>query len=161
MYKEFEYIPNTNNRYYATIDGHVFDCNMGHYVAENKCKRGWIKCHVWMDGKRITIGIHRLVAYAYLGISDLTVNHIDGDKENNSIYNLEYQTVQEQNWHRSRVIRRGNQKPIKCIEQDKVYNNAKEFCEINGFDYKKCHISQVAHHRYGFKTWKGYHFEFV
>lgn len=154
-------IPNTNNRYLATFDGHIYDKKLNKYVAENKSKRGWIRCHIWYKNKRITIGVHRLIAYAYLGVSDLTVNHKDGNKNNNSITNLEYMTLQEQNIHRSKILKVGNQKPIICIEQNKIYNSAKEFCDIMGFDYSNCHISEICKHKYGFKTFKGYHFEYV
>ena len=39
--------------------------------------------------------IHRLVAKAFLGKSDLLVDHIDGNKLNNNINNLEYVTPRE------------------------------------------------------------------
>lgn len=154
-------IPNTNERYYATEDGHIYDIKLNKYIAENKSKRGWLKCHIWYKGKRITIGVHRLIAYAFLGESDLTVNHIDGDKTNNSINNLEYMSLQEQNWHRSRTLHSGNQKPIICIEQNKIYSSAVEFCEAMGFNPKNSHISNICKHQYGFKTYKGFHFEYV
>lgn len=154
-------IPNTDNRYYATEDGHIYDAKLNKYVSENKSKRGWLKCHVWYNKKRITIGVHRLIAYAFLGISDLTVNHINGDKTDNSIQNLEYMSLQDQNWHRSRVLHTGNQKPIICIEQNKIYSSAVEFCEAMGFNPNNTHISNVCKHQYGFKTYKGFHFEYV
>ena len=50
---------------------------------------------------------------------------------------------------------------ILYIEQNKIYNSAKEFCEIMGFDYSNCHISEICKHKYGFKTYKGYHFEYI
>lgn len=39
--------------------------------------------------------VHRLVARAFLGESDLTVNHINGNKLNNCVENLEYMTRKE------------------------------------------------------------------
>jgi len=41
---------------------------------------------------RITARVHRIVAEAFIGQSSLAVNHIDGDKKNNNINNLEYVT---------------------------------------------------------------------
>jgi predicted DNA-binding protein (UPF0251 family) len=43
--------------------------------------------------------VHRLVASAFIGISNLQVNHIDGDKTNNNIFNLEYVTAKENSQH--------------------------------------------------------------
>lgn len=158
---QFKVIPNTNNRYLATSDGHIFDTKLNRYVPERITKRGWKDCHIWYNNKRITINVHRLIAYSFLGISDLTVNHKDGNKLNNAIDNLEYMTLKEQNVHRSRVLHVGNQKPIYCIELNKKFSSAKEFCETMGFEYKNCHISEICKHKYGFKTYKGYHFEYA
>ena len=41
------------------------------------------------------IGAHRLVAQAFLGVSELTVNHINENKQDNRISNLEYCTQKE------------------------------------------------------------------
>ena len=46
-----------------------------------------------MDGKKTSHLVHRLVADTFLGESDLQVNHIDGNKENNSVTNLERVTA--------------------------------------------------------------------
>lgn len=37
---EMKNIPNTNERYYATSDGHIYDKKRNKLVAENKCKGG-------------------------------------------------------------------------------------------------------------------------
>ena len=39
--------------------------------------------------------VHRIVMEAFHGKSDLTVDHIDGNKENNNLTNLEYVTQTE------------------------------------------------------------------
>ena len=45
------------------------------------------------NGKGKTFKVHKLVANAFLGTPDgLEVNHIDGDKSNNRVSNLEYCT---------------------------------------------------------------------
>lgn len=43
--------------------------------------------------------VHRLVAQAFLGRSNLQVNHIDGVKTNNKLENLEYVTAKENSIH--------------------------------------------------------------
>lgn len=49
--------------------------------------------------------VHRLVAKAFLKTSEKeTVNHIDGNKLNNKVSNLEWATVAENNYHRVNTI---------------------------------------------------------
>ena len=48
-----------------------------------------------INGVTTTHYIHRLVAEAYLGASDLCVDHIDNDKTNNHVSNLQYLTRAE------------------------------------------------------------------
>ena len=85
--------------------------------------------------------------YAFVGISTLTVNHKDGNKENNSINNLEYMTVQEQNIHRSKVLKRGNRKKIICLENNKIYETIKDACNDLDIQYNASHISSVCKHK--------------
>lgn len=55
-------------------------------------KDNCLQVNLWRDGKSITHYVHRLVAEAFLGeaSSDMTVNHKDGNRQNNHIDNLEW-----------------------------------------------------------------------
>jgi hypothetical protein len=57
------------------------------------------------DGKYISKPIHYFVTLAFFGYREngLTVNHIDGNKQNNSILNLEYCTRSENCLHAVRT----------------------------------------------------------
>lgn len=72
----------------------------GHkHVVKRRKKfyKGFIGSHGYLEigynGKKYLI--HRLVAETYFGLSDLQVNHIDGNKLNNNLKNLEYVTRKE------------------------------------------------------------------
>lgn len=62
-----------------------------------------VKVHL-LNGTK-TMLVHRIMASAFIPNSDNkpTVNHIDGNKRNNTISNLEWSTKSEQNIHASRL----------------------------------------------------------
>ena len=56
---------------------------------------GYKRIKLNIEGVRRAYLVHRLVAEAYLGASDLCVDHIDNNKANNNLSNLQYLTVAE------------------------------------------------------------------
>lgn len=64
-------------------------------------KKGYPKSHLTKDGKTKYVNIHRLVAKAFITNTENKpcINHIDGNKENNSVDNLEWSTYSENNKH--------------------------------------------------------------
>ena len=63
----------------------------GRPIKPQKDRYGYL--YVNLNGKAEKV--HRLVAYAFLGKSNMTVNHIDEDKTNNHISNLEYMSISD------------------------------------------------------------------
>lgn len=50
--------------------------------------------NLWRDGKEYTVQVHRLVAEAFIpGDTSLTVNHKDGNRQNNVVENLEWLSI--------------------------------------------------------------------
>jgi len=60
------------------------------------------------EGVTRTRTVHRIVAEAFLGPSELTVNHRDGDRGNNSVGNLEWLSIRE-NIHVGDLCKKGSQ----------------------------------------------------
>lgn len=68
-----------------------------------KCRtdpRGYIMINLWKETKCTTRRVHRLMGYTFLGLPDnMQINHIDGDKANNHLDNLEVCTKTENYLH--------------------------------------------------------------
>lgn len=73
----------------------------GKTLKYNNDKQGYLLVHLCKNGKRTCKKVHRLVVEAFLENKDSKeyVNHIDGNKQNNAVYNLEWVTPSENNIH--------------------------------------------------------------
>lgn len=73
----------------------------GGYMKQQIGKDGYHRVNLTYRGKRKTCLVHRLVAEAFIDNPDgkACVNHIDGDKGNNTVDNLEWCTYSENMCH--------------------------------------------------------------
>jgi len=131
-------IPGYEGAYQASDKGRIrsldrisTDCNgvktrlKGKILRAGKNRYGYLKVSLSCCGSRKTKTVHRLVALAFLGPSDLTVNHINGVKHLNHLTNLEYMTYKENIKHAcdNGLI---ELVPIICKENNKTYESMKE-----------------------------------
>lgn len=89
-------------------------------------KDGYQMVRLLRNGKRIRRIVHRLVAKAFIENPDFKdqINHIDGDKSNNSWTNLEWCTSKENHKHRVAVLKMniGSGNGLsKITEMDSIY----------------------------------------
>lgn len=65
-------------------------------LVQSVARNGYKVVCLSNNGKQKTIYVHRLVANAYFGAPEkgMQINHIDGNKHNNDVSNLEYVTAQ-------------------------------------------------------------------
>lgn len=95
------------------------------------------KCvHIKIGGKQKEYRVHRLVAFAFLGKPEgdqTEVNHIDGDKTNNSVDNLEWVSHTENMRHAFSVLgydftgklgRSG--RLVKCVDTGEIFKSVTE-----------------------------------
>lgn len=73
----------------------------GHELTQRHNSNGYLRCDMNIDGKGRSYLVHRLVANAFIPNPDNKpfINHIDGDKENNHVGNLEWCTRSENEKH--------------------------------------------------------------
>jgi len=69
--------------------------------AYDKC--GYVRMGFAVNGKSRSYLVHRLIMEAFIGKSDLQVNHKNGIKDDNRIENLEYLTAKENMRHAFRT----------------------------------------------------------
>lgn len=86
----YKVIP-TNENYSVSNLGNVRN-SKGLVLKTYTINSGYQCLKLTTNGVRTSHLLHRLVMLAFNGISDLEVNHIDGDKGNNKLSNLEYVT---------------------------------------------------------------------
>lgn len=69
-------------------------------VKPSRNNRGYAFVHLRCDnGAYRNLQVHRLVMLAFVGPSDLQVNHKNGIKTDNRLANLEYVTPSQNRWH--------------------------------------------------------------
>ena len=119
-------IPNTNSMYYISSLGRVYS--------------------------KHTKKIHRLVAELFITrhSENLIVNHIDGNKTNNHVSNLEWVTYKENTQHMlNNNLKKSfpnnlpnKEKPVLCVELNKEFNSMQEASRVLGIPQSS--ISKVC-----------------
>lgn len=104
--------------------------------------------------------VHRLVAAAFIGFAEdkKYVNHIDGNRSNNMLDNLEICDMKQNNQHRNYVLGK-NVKPVICIETGEVFPSIRFAGRVKGIGNKE--ISLCCRNKPRYKTAGGYHWKYA
>lgn len=97
--EEWRDIEGFEGRYQVSYNGDIR--NAAGQVLKGNNAGGYLMVNLYKDGKRTRTSIHRVVAKAFIPNPENkpTVNHIDGNKLKNAVYNLEWATLAEQMKH--------------------------------------------------------------
>lgn len=100
---------------YSISEGGTVTNRHGRAIAHQISKNGYVRVEIWCAGKGKKYLLHRLLAQAFIpnptGLPQ--VNHIDGDKRNNTIGNLEWSTQSDNQLHAYRTgLQKGYRKSV-------------------------------------------------
>lgn len=133
MEEEWRDIAGYEGLYQVSNFGRVKSLNFGRtgvqkVLKTQKYPNKYVKADLRHNGTIHTKSIHRLVAEAFIpnleNKSD--VNHIDGDKHNNRVDNLEWATRSENMRHCKEILHKNAgrpPRPVKCLETGEIYEN--------------------------------------
>ena len=98
--------------YLISNQGRVFNFKFKKFLKPTKDQGGYLFVNLCKNGIKKSHKIHRLVALAFIYniFNKPTINHIDPDKTNNFVSNLEWATNKENTQH---ALNNGLFKPIK------------------------------------------------
>lgn len=101
MIKELK-IDGVNKKYTIDTYGNIYDIKEKKYRKPKPNSKGYLKVSFYVNGKDKKFFVHRLVLMTFNpvdGMENLQVNHIDGNKQNNYVGNLEWCTNAENQRH--------------------------------------------------------------
>ena len=106
---EWKYIEGYNNEYKISNHGDVYSCKRLKILKQMTTTYGYLI--VTLNQSKVKV--HRLVAEAFIlnSLNKPHVNHIDANKKNNNINNLEWATAQENTDHKL------------CVKLGLIHNN--------------------------------------
>jgi hypothetical protein len=88
--------------YFIDKEGSIYSEKSHKFLKPNEIKGGYHQVCLMINGKGCRYLVHRLVALVYIkNPNNLPhVNHIDNNRSNNSVTNLEWVTVQQNSNHK-------------------------------------------------------------
>jgi hypothetical protein len=96
------YINGICTHYSVFPDGTILNFKTQRYLKAHLDKYGYKRVILHIEGKQKNMFVHQLVANAYLENPDnlKIINHLDNNRTNNYLYNLEWSTAKLNNDHK-------------------------------------------------------------
>lgn len=152
-----------NPKYFICDKGFVISTTRGLTILKPRMgKHGYTRVYLRdvNTHKRKDYKLHRLVAEYFLDNDENfdIVNHIDGNKANNHVENLEWCTQRDNNLHAyAQGLSHSKKCPIICTTNGKIYPSQSE--ASNELNISRSAINAIL--KGEFLSMKGLHFEYV
>lgn len=155
--ERWRHLVSARGRYLVSSTGRVYSLLSHIYLKPVLTDRGYLSVYIsYEPGFKKNCKVHRLVAESFLPNPNnySQINHIDEDKTNNNLSNLEWCDAKYNTNYGKRNIRSAitNGCPVVCIETNQIYFGAREAARQLGITE---HISDCC--RGQRKTCGGYH----
>ncbi len=136
-----------SGKYEITEAGEVYSYKTNKYLKTTDNGRGYKFITLYGNGRKNKHYIHRLVLETFKPVENmeqLQCNHIDENKSNNNISNLEWCTAKENANSGTRNERSAKARSMKvyCRELDKIFNSMSE--AARELDIKSGHICECC-----------------
>lgn len=146
-------------KYEVSDNGRIKNSRTGHILKPGTHRQGYSLVWLCDEDGRHGKTVHRLVAEAFIDnpLSKPQVNHKDGNKSNNSVENLEWNTGSENTAHayRTGLFDGRPTKSVRIVETGETFNSLRDCAK--SLNANASGISACAHGRFG--SYRGLHFE--
>ena len=133
----------SHKNYAVSNKGNVKNLKFNRLLKTFTGKEGYLLVNLWDNGKMSQKKVHRLVLMAFVPNLDgkPQVNHKDGNKQNNTVENLEWCTNSENQTHRRKVLQKNGgglqRKKVLCVELEKIYPSIMEAERQTGIQHQQ------------------------
>lgn len=152
MRKPFPMSPN----YLVDEEGNIYGLNGKKLSPSLRGK--YLSCSILIDGKPKRLSVHRMVALTFIDNPKKLsqVNHIDGNKLNNRVSNLEWCSPKYNQRHRREILNKNSDRPVICVETNRIFPQIKSAAKaIGSYDSNIIRACQKG------STAKGFHWNYV
>ena len=127
-----------------------------HVLTPRKAPNGYMGVGLYKDGVMRQFNVHRIVMLAFVGPSELQVNHKDEDKTNNRLDNMEYVTGLEN-------TRYTCCKPVECydLETGETIKRYQAGCDAEADGHDQSGVSAACLGKHGFERYHGFGWRFA
>lgn len=133
---DFKNIKIKGFEHYRIYDnGDVYNEKRGNFITGDYNSCGYKRVTLYNNKTSLKFFRHRLVAEYFVDgyVRQKQVNHIDGNKENNSKNNLEWVTQSENEQHKQRFLNpKKTVKRVKAVinSEEYIFESQKDFCKF-------------------------------